>query len=164
MIITKTIIEDIGSFALKKDYLVIGGGVQNIQEGPKTCINVLETTQEKYDELPSSEVLKLALDMIVSELESAFNSERFNPYVSSLHLLPTLDKNYDVFICARAYTPNNVLMSSKTYVVLPQFTWVENLERLCDKIYNDLLNQMSSQDPFFDSDLFGVDFISFDIM
>lgn len=164
MIITKTIVEDIGSFAIKKDYVVIGGGVQNIQEGPKTCINVLETTQEKYDELPASQVLKLALEMVVAELEPAFDYKPFNPYVSSLALLPTLDRNYDVFICARGYTPNNVLMSSKTYVALPHFSWRENLERLCDEIYNDLLNQMSSQDLSFNSDLFGVDFISFDIM
>jgi|NOAtaT_7_FD_contig_51_3528176_length_4238_multi_4_in_0_out_0_7 hypothetical protein len=164
MLITKTITEDIGSFATKKDYLVIGGGVQNIQEGPKTCINVLETTQEKYDKLPASQVLKLALEMAVAELEEAFNYQPFNPYVSSLSLLPTLDRNYDVFICARAYTPNKVLMSSKTYTVLIEFTWRENLEKLCNEIYNDLLNQMSSEDIEFDPKFFGVDFNSFDIM
>ena len=158
--VNNSISDDLGSFAVSGDYIVIGSGIQ--RETTNTCINVLETKQERYKELSGSELLKLAEELIHIDLNSLFKGP-YKVAVTSLGILPNkVNTICEVFVSAIGFTPTNRILFSKSLVTKADTTWTQEVNRLTEEVYNELLSDMSLTDS--DLTYFGVDFTSFNVL
>lgn len=169
MQIVSSLQSNLGSFAVNREYLVIGYGVSNT-EGRKTSLNVFNTTQERFKEISGTQVHYIGKDAIEHDLSPLYEGP-FMVVVTDIYPLPIQEVNkvYDIFVYAEAYADSiyssrvgERIVHSACSLSYPNKTWEENLDIITTNIYNDLKNQMSMK---MDVDMlsFGVDFNSFSV-
>lgn len=154
-----TIEEDLGNFAVTKEYCVTGAGVQDIHK-PVHTINVITIEQERFQELSGSQVIKVAEDYIRDDVATYFNGP-FAVYITNITLLSGVPSNTEVFVSCTATTLEKKVVDYRCYAINPMLSWSDNMNVITDSIYSNLYAQMALQTTPYDLESFGITYHCF---